>query len=68
MSTYNRPTISGNCIGFSVHLKKKIVQHADKKFKVSGNMIMQYERLMCITYQICDGYYATILHEHFYLI
>ena len=31
---------------------------------VSGNMSMLYDRLMCINYHMCHGYYHTIAHEH----
>ena len=31
---------------------------------VSGNMSMLYDRLMCINYNMCLGYYHTITHEN----
>ena len=34
---------------------------------MSGNMNMMYERTICINYQVCDGYYHTIIHENLYI-
>ena len=31
---------------------------------VSGNTSMLYDGLMCINYQMCGGYYHTIIHGH----
>ena len=31
---------------------------------VSGNMNKRYDRLMCIDYQMCDGYYHTKIHKN----
>ena len=31
---------------------------------VSGNMSMLYDRLMCINYQMCGGFYHTVIHEN----
>ena len=34
---------------------------------VSGNMSMLDDRLVYINYQMCDGYYHTIIHVNLYI-